>query len=1728
MKNKLLSLLLLISFPVILMANEDSLQVFAPPAGPSFTTKAKEYVACPGDNVYIETTLTSPYTYKVYTTATGNVLSNPTNPNYFVKTNTGTEVAYIQAFNGATAVGSRLPVNVRYSHFCGATTDQNGEGVVLYFDDFGGNSPSDPIYSSTPLPMDAEIALTFHAGTDVGSGQYGLIKHLNQAWSINNNCDHTYQGDMTRGYMMMIDPVKGMNNAAMYVGTITNLCAGAELAFSFWACDLQCCVGARPMFDIQLINPSTNEVLVQSCVWTPDRSGNINNQTWNQYGITYTVPVGLNSVKFKLSNRNDEYSGNDYVIDDIKVMFYGGKLTQSNTEIASCYNGTVSMQTVVTLDHTMFQSPAYKWQFTTTPSNASSWQDISGSNVTTYTINNAKPTASGYYRMILANSNVIAGAPANGSCLLMTEKNFHVTVYGDFTPGTIASTGQTICAGDNVNTVGSVSNASGGSNPLSYQWYVNGTAISGATSATYTPTAYKFTPGTYVFTRRAKPATCSDWKQSSGSWTLVVRHKPAPVISGESTACFGADLSLSTQGGYAQYTWTLGGGGTVTSGAGTNAIHANWSSGGSKTVSVNVKHADGCSTTATKTVNVLGDLQPGAILYGKHVCNTKDTVIVITNTTPASGGSNGRYEWQQSNTNVASSFVSIPSSNVEFYTVPASYHKYYRRAYITNCGTVYTNVVYIVNSGNVDVGSIVGNDAAYCSGTSVSHTMNVGNITVESGAPYVVQWQSSMNNGASWTNIGSPIPSSTANKSFTYTNSNFTQPIQFRYQVTIDGCTPFYGNGVVRLSVNPLPQVNASVLTQVKCLGEAIDNVVISSNNANVTLSPLPAGLSYTSSTISGKPAAAGNYTITVTAASNQTPVCNAKVIHVSIVVNDTLVPSLSASSNVCLKSSEVNNTLTIKENNGNMTHYTYEWDLDGGTVVAGANSNQVGVQWGTQGNKNIRLTITHKTTQCVSHAGKAVTVNPVPEVAILPVLGTLCPSIGTKDLSAWVTLETTPDYTYTWGGDLAVSPSSTVGAATTTGTTVTIPKVCDQTYSVTLSIADANGCKSSSNPITLRVNDIENPVIDAALVSSALQGDRAQNASGDCIYVVPELTTMVRNASSDNCTSRAELAITQSIPAGTPVAANTDVVVTVKDFCDNPATVTVPVTVPDPIVVTTPSGTWTYDRNEHSVPTFSLGNGSVNVSDAASATPITLDNGDVVTVKVETTIFNAGTATNTAVVTVKDAEGHDVTCYYDIRKTEGILTINKKTLRIYQDTSKVYDGTPFEVSYSQLHYDGLVNGDVMTSGRMVTDDYWVGTYTCTDGFFADMYAAFKAIQSGFGPYSVTRNYEVTFDVKLTITKRPVEFTANSDSKVFDNSPIANSGYSVTGGTSLASTDAASVTVEGGQLCVGSSENTVTAAQIMHTTEPRDVTECYTITTKKGTLTVLPITEGFVCPDAVTVVLREGTYDTTLTTSVTQEATLVPAVAGTSVGHNLSELNPMKVGDHTVVWTLYDVCGNAMVSCEQLVKVVYASCAGISYQGYDYGAVRIGYQCWLTENLRNTKDAGGHDIANYHAYKDDMDNMEKFGYLYSWYATVGVEEGNNGASPSMFDGADGKPYVQGICPAGWGVPSQSDFDILNTTAGNVAYLKDMDPQYWLVGKGGLEPNLGFHSRGSGLFNSALNRYEDLLSNAYYWSSDYEPGSPTVVSLEINYYCSSIMETSSAKTDLQSVRCIKKL
>ena len=92
------------------------------------------------------------------------------------------------------------------------------------------------------------------------------------------------------------------------------------------------------------------------------------------------------------------------------------------------------------------------------------------------------------------------------------------------------------------------------------------------------------------------------------------------------------------------------------------------------------------------------------------------------------------------------------------------------------------------------------------------------------------------------------------------------------------------------------------------------------------------------------------------------------------------------------------------------------------------------------------------------------------------------------------------------------------------------------------------------------------------------------------------------------------------------------------------------------------------------------------------------------------------------------------------------------------------------------------------------------------------------------------------------------------------------------------------------------------------------------------------------------------------------------------------------------------------------------------YDNNTYNTVQIGGQCWMKENLRTTHYADGTTVTSRYAPNNDENNVATYGYLYNWYAVM------HGAAASSANPSG----VQGICPAGWHMPSCAEWTQLTT------------------------------------------------------------------------------------------------
>jgi len=136
-----------------------------------------------------------------------------------------------------------------------------------------------------------------------------------------------------------------------------------------------------------------------------------------------------------------------------------------------------------------------------------------------------------------------------------------------------------------------------------------------------------------------------------------------------------------------------------------------------------------------------------------------------------------------------------------------------------------------------------------------------------------------------------------------------------------------------------------------------------------------------------------------------------------------------------------------------------------------------------------------------------------------------------------------------------------------------------------------------------------------------------------------------------------------------------------------------------------------------------------------------------------------------------------------------------------------------------------------------------------------------------------------------------------------------------------------------------------------------------------------------------------------------------------------------KIGLHKKDGTVYMYISSGI---DSITIDQFYPCPGIStvtYDGKIYNTELIGEQCWLRENLdigtminSSTQQTNNATTEKY-CYGNDPDNCDIYGGLYRW---------NESMQYVTTEGA------QGICPTGWHIPSQADFQTLLDEVGNDA------------------------------------------------------------------------------------------
>ena len=210
------------------------------------------------------------------------------------------------------------------------------------------------------------------------------------------------------------------------------------------------------------------------------------------------------------------------------------------------------------------------------------------------------------------------------------------------------------------------------------------------------------------------------------------------------------------------------------------------------------------------------------------------------------------------------------------------------------------------------------------------------------------------------------------------------------------------------------------------------------------------------------------------------------------------------------------------------------------------------------------------------------------------------------------------------------------------------------------------------------------------------------------------------------------------------------------------------------------------------------------------------------------------------------------------------------------------------------------------------------------------------------------------------------------------------------------------------------------------------------------------------------------------------------------------------------------------------------------FDGNVYRTVKLGNQVWMAENLRTTRYADGTPIplgteasftTAYRYYPDDNSaNVSDYGYLYNWAAVM------NGSASSEANPSG----VQGICPDGWHVPSDAEWDELENYVSSQNQYVCNDINYiakalasevgWNsstdncdVGNNPIANNAtGFSARPAGYYNGF---YFSFGANAIFWSTT-QNNSDDAYFRALNYNHADVYRYYDTKYVGYSVRCVR--
>ncbi len=180
--------------------------------------------------------------------------------------------------------------------------------------------------------------------------------------------------------------------------------------------------------------------------------------------------------------------------------------------------------------------------------------------------------------------------------------------------------------------------------------------------------------------------------------------------------------------------------------------------------------------------------------------------------------------------------------------------------------------------------------------------------------------------------------------------------------------------------------------------------------------------------------------------------------------------------------------------------------------------------------------------------------------------------------------------------------------------------------------------------------------------------------------------------------------------------------------------------------------------------------------------------------------------------------------------------------------------------------------------------------------------------------------------------------------------------------------------------------------------------------------------------------------------------------------------------------------------------------------GHTYTTVTIGNQTWMAENLN-------YETENSWCYDNDPANCDVYGRLYDWNTIMnGAASSNNVPSG-----------VQGICPDGWHIPSDAEWDILVNYLGSSEVaggkMKETGTIHWKEPNTGATNESGFSALPGG-YRPYQGGFYNLHKFGTWWSTT-EYSFTIALTRYLRYDNDDVgIDNDHDKSDGFSIRCVK--